>query len=229
MTSQSTLDPTQPLRPHEATGRSPAFDALSDIVRDAQRGEMRLPPPLPKRASDPSAPRMEEAARLPSSWYGTTTDVTPDFTRDMLRAAAFGLATGLVLLVPFLWSGPSKPASLAASLSDPLPALTLAAQGVDVRASTTMTPSDRMRAIIELARLRIIVGDVAAARTVLSRADVARDADALFLMAETYDPQMLDIWGARSVTPDSDRARALYAAANALGHIQADERLAALK
>jgi hypothetical protein len=229
MTTSDTPDMAPRSAPTEAAARSPAFDALSTIVRDAQRGEMRLPPPLPKRATGPSAPRLDEAARLPLSWYRKTSDAKPDFTRDMLRAAAFGLATGLMLLVPLVWMGSARPARFAASLSEPLPALTLAAQSVEVRASTTMSPSDRMRAIIELARLRVIVGDVAAARTVLSRADVARDADALFLMAETYDPHMLDVWGARGVTPDSDRARALYAAANALGHMQADERLAALK
>lgn len=188
-----------------------------------------MPPPSPKRADEPSAPQMREQARLPSSWYGATLDQKPSFNHDMLRAAVFGLLTGLSVLAPILWFGSASPTRFVASFNEQLSPLTLDAQKIDVRGSATMSPGDRMRAIIELARLRVIVGDISAARTVLSRADVARDADALFLMAETYDPHMLEAWGARNVTADSDRARALYAAANALGHSQADERLGALK
>jgi hypothetical protein len=104
----------------------------------------------------------------------------------------------------------------------------MAERPLDLFRDTSLAVEDQLSALIERAQLKITAGDILGARTVLARADVARDAAALFLMAETYDPTRLAAWGARNVLPDPVRARALYAAANALGHTDADARLASL-
>jgi hypothetical protein len=71
--------------------------------------------------------------------------------------------------------------------------------------------------------------DIAAARLFLERAAKLGDADALFQLAETYDPAWLARSGARGVSGDTSRARALYQQALDGGVAAARERLAALK
>jgi hypothetical protein len=204
--------------PRSGPSRSRAFDHLQAMVSDAKQGDIRLPLPA---TGPPDTPR------LPASWYSRAQPAVPDFNRDMLRAGAIGGLTGLIIVLPLLFWRASSPTHLALEPGEATLSL-VAAQSRDVALSPALAPADRMRALIELARLRILAGDVLAARTVLSRADVARDANALFLMAETYDLRRLEAWGVRVVEADEGRARALYAAANALGHAGAEERLAAL-
>ena len=73
-------------------------------------------------------------------------------------------------------------------------------------------------------------GDVAGARQVLTRAIETQPVkpEALFALAETFDPNMLAAWGARAVTADVPRARALYAKSLDGGLEKASARLGAL-
>lgn len=73
-------------------------------------------------------------------------------------------------------------------------------------------------------------GDVAGARQVLSRAVATQPVkpEALFALAETYDPNMLAAWGTRAVTADVQRARMLYANSLDGGFEKARARLEAL-
>jgi hypothetical protein len=71
--------------------------------------------------------------------------------------------------------------------------------------------------------------DIAAARLFLERAAKLGDADALFQLAETYDPAWLARAGARGVSGETSRARALYQQALDAGVAAARERLTALK
>jgi hypothetical protein len=71
--------------------------------------------------------------------------------------------------------------------------------------------------------------DIAAARLFLERAAKLGDADALFQLAETYDPAWLARAGARGVSGDTSRARTLYQQALDGGVAAARERLAALR
>ena len=45
-------------------------------------------------------------------------------------------------------------------------------------------------------------GDITAARLLLERAADAQEADAAFMLAGTYDPQVLGVQDTRSITPD---------------------------
>jgi chemotaxis protein histidine kinase CheA len=72
-------------------------------------------------------------------------------------------------------------------------------------------------------------GDVSGARLLLERALVGGNARAAFLLAESFDPNVLSKLGALGIRGDAAKARELYAQARALGMVQAGERIEALK
>jgi TPR repeat protein len=72
-------------------------------------------------------------------------------------------------------------------------------------------------------------GDVSGARLVLERALANGHARAAFLLAETFDPNMLSKLGALGLKGDAAKARELYTQAQTLGMVQARERLEALR
>jgi hypothetical protein len=72
-------------------------------------------------------------------------------------------------------------------------------------------------------------GDVSGARLVLERALASGHARAAFLLAETFDPNMLSKLGALGLKGDAAKARELYTQAQTLGMVQARERLEALR
>jgi len=92
--------------------------------------------------------------------------------------------------------------------------------------SVTSTP-DVSRLLARASQL-LVVGDVAAARIVLDRAVESGDLQALFALAETYDPLSLSAWGTLGTQGDVAKARELYAKALAGGVQEAKERLTAL-
>jgi hypothetical protein len=63
----------------------------------------------------------------------------------------------------------------------------------------------------------------------LGRAAAANNAEALLLLGETYDPNMLTAWGARGATADVAISRSLYGRALAGGMEHARARLKALE
>ncbi|HKO69824.1 MAG TPA: hypothetical protein VJV58_02720, partial [Bradyrhizobium sp.] len=72
-------------------------------------------------------------------------------------------------------------------------------------------------------------GDIGSARIVLERAAESGSAKATFALAETYDPLILPKWGTFGTRGDVDKARELYAKAEAVGNNQAKQRLDALR
>jgi hypothetical protein len=83
--------------------------------------------------------------------------------------------------------------------------------------------------LVARANQLLIVGDVAAARIVLDRAAELGDAQALFTLAETYDPLSLSAWGTLGTQGDAAKARELYAKALAGGVQEAKDRMNALR
>jgi hypothetical protein len=84
-------------------------------------------------------------------------------------------------------------------------------------------------AVLSEANKLIELGDIHAARDKLSNPALAGRAEAQFVLAETYDPNVLAAWGTRGVSADVERARALYQLALGLGHVGARERLRGLQ
>ena len=70
----------------------------------------------------------------------------------------------------------------------------------------------------------LALGDIAAARLLLERVANAQDATAALLLAQTYDPTVLDVRDTRSVTPDPVLARDRYRKAASLGSVAAQQR-----
>lgn len=212
------------------------YAALRDFVDRASHGEIDLQRPTT---------RSETELPLPSGWYATVPPPAPSRLRPETRAAVFGLGAGLLLLVPAaLWSQMSQPpvqpdtidlaGSLVAGPKEPArdgTTTTTPVEVISVRALASTDPAAIVTAdpTVEAAQLLIRSGDVIGARTTLSTAAAARNPAALFVMAETYDPNMLAAWGARGVGADAERARALYAAALALGHDKAAGRIQSLR
>jgi TPR repeat protein len=78
---------------------------------------------------------------------------------------------------------------------------------------------------LKRARDQIRRGDIAAARRLLERV-ADSDEQALFALAETYDPETLARWGAIGIKANAELARALYEKAAAMrGRPSAREHL----
>ena len=86
-----------------------------------------------------------------------------------------------------------------------------------------------MAAYIARARAKIQQGDIAAARRLLERASDSDEGEAWFVLAETYDPQMLARWGVLGIKPDLEKAKTLYQEAERRGAKGAKERLLAIR
>ena len=72
-------------------------------------------------------------------------------------------------------------------------------------------------------------GNIGAARIVFERAVELGSAEAVFALAETYDPHVLSSWGTYGTRGDASKARELYAKASAGGIQKARDRLNALR
>jgi TPR repeat protein len=71
----------------------------------------------------------------------------------------------------------------------------------------------------------IASGDLAAARLVLRRAAEGGDARSAMMLAETYDPAILEKLGVHGVVPDLAKARGWYEKARQFGAAEANQRL----
>jgi hypothetical protein len=116
------------------------------------------------------------------------------------------------------------------------------APGSDVRpveapaaAAAPSTPDRRgpapteVAAYIARAVAKIQQGDIAAARRLLEWASNGDDGEAWFVLAQTYDPQMLARWGVLGIKPDLEKAKTLYQEADRRGAKGAKERLLAIR
>ncbi|MBB3020196.1 putative nucleic acid-binding Zn-ribbon protein [Microvirga lupini] len=87
-------------------------------------------------------------------------------------------------------------------------------------------PDDRL---VARAEELLRKGDVSGARLLLERALASGHARAAFLLAESFDPNMLSKIGALGMKGDAAKAREFYTQAKTLGMAQARERLEALR
>jgi hypothetical protein len=84
----------------------------------------------------------------------------------------------------------------------------------------------RVDELLSRAKRRIESGDISGAREILAAPETAESGPMTFLLAETYDPNMLASWQqTREVGADTLKARTLYRKALALGETQAAKRL----
>jgi hypothetical protein len=86
-------------------------------------------------------------------------------------------------------------------------------------------PRSRADELLSQAKRRIESGDIAGARDILQAPETVSSKDMTFLLAETYDPNMLASWQTRGVTANPARARSLYQKARDMGDSRAQQRL----
>src|SRR5205085_10409070 len=102
-------------------------------------------------------------------------------------------------------------------------ALKSSAVAVEPAASEPQPPAvrrmdpDELAALLKRAKGLLAIGDITAARLLLERAADAQEAEAAFVLAGTYDPQVLGVQDMRSITPDPAIARSWYQKAAQLG------------
>jgi hypothetical protein len=175
--------------------------------------------------------------------------------RFQLAMAVLGFIGGLVLVVPLvLWVVPkhasifpgataAQPPVVAAQIvaTEPIatPSLvsapTIAVRddapsagddaGGDARGHTSAGNDNP----VETARGLIRSGDILGARRILGRPELGQSGQALFMMAETYDPNVLAALGAMDVHAETSMARRYYEAALSQGVAAASPRLEALQ
>ncbi|MDE2362708.1 MAG: hypothetical protein KGM42_08510 [Hyphomicrobiales bacterium] len=101
-----------------------------------------------------------------------------------------------------------------------------AAAPVDAKAPVSPSLSSAERADLEQkARALIDDGNIAAARALLARGARIEDAGALFALAQTFDPKMLQRWKTVGLPGDAVQARDLYRRAAAAGSNEARRSL----
>ncbi len=88
---------------------------------------------------------------------------------------------------------------------------------------------DELAMLMKRARSLLSAGDIPPARLLLERAADAQEPSAAFLLAQTYDPDVLGTRDARTITPDLAAARTWYQKAAQLGSADAQRRLAQMQ
>jgi hypothetical protein len=88
---------------------------------------------------------------------------------------------------------------------------------------------DELTTLMRRAKSLLAAGDIPSARLLLERAANAQDANAAFMLGQTYDPQMLGTQDSRKIKSDPATARAWYQQAAQLGSPEAQRRLGQLR
>ena len=88
---------------------------------------------------------------------------------------------------------------------------------------------DELATLMRRAKGLLAAGDIPSARLLLERAANAQDANAAFMLGQTYDPQMLGTQDTRKIKSDPATAWSWYQQAAQLGSAEAQRRLGQLR
>jgi hypothetical protein len=130
---------------------------------------------------------------------------------------------------------PVAPAPVVAAPSVAAPVFAPPAATQVALPSPTASPAarridpDELAMLMKRARSLLTSGDIPPARLLLERAADAEEPAAAFLLAQTYDPDVMGSRDARTITPDPAAARTWYQKAAQLGSIEAQRRLAQMQ
>jgi TPR repeat protein len=125
----------------------------------------------------------------------------------------------------------SQPSAAPAPQARPQPEPVPAPSGLRGSLSSelrVLSPAE-VAALVQRARDWVRQGNIAAARRLLEHAAEGEHGEALFALAETYDPGKLAEWGVIGPMPDTAKAKKLYEKAAARGISPAKERLLTLR
>jgi TPR repeat protein len=131
---------------------------------------------------------------------------------------------------------PAAPAPVvAATVAAPVAVFAAPAATQVALPSPTASPAarridpDELAMLMKRARSLLNSGDIPPARLLLERAADAEEPAAAFLLAQTYDPEVMGSRDARTITPDPAAARTWYQKAAQLGSMEAQRRLAQMQ
>ena len=190
------------------------------------------------QAPKPNAPPSSQVAAVnaaPGSVTGTTPvpQTKPPASTEVSSPPVIQAAAAEVVSAPVEAALPAAPLPKEEVRSGP-PTTQGLQRAVPSQAAQIVQPTNgptnsQVDSYLRRARELIGLGDVAAARLMLSRAAEGKDSRALVALAETYDPVVLRNWRVVGMRPDPDKARALYEEALEQGSKTAGEHLLAMK
>jgi hypothetical protein len=123
---------------------------------------------------------------------------------------------------------PAKETAYAVAAIDAYPAKAESAAPMErVVVTPKVDPPARSRTADLMAEAKRLIesNDVRRARDVLEAAETKASAPMTFMLAETYDPNMLASWQTKGITANPEKARSLYQRARDLGDSRAAQRL----
>ena len=136
--------------------------------------------------------------------------------RSQPDAAAAGLPSREEITAAYQTALKSKVVALEPAVREPPASAAPAVRRIE---------ADELAALLKRAKGLLAIGDITAARLLLERAADGQEAEAAFMLAGTYDPQVLGVQDMRSITPDPAMARSWYQKAAQLGSADARRRL----
>ena len=164
-----------------------------------------------------------------------------DFAGDINLAAELRTADNVALVTSVIqlsWKAPPPPPPppVAAPAAPPPPQVAAAPAAPEPAPSPPAPRVDPSRdlsnnevgGLVRRAQEMLLMGEVKAARALLLRAADARDAQAAYLLAKTYDPTLVRQSGAADAGPDLAQARSWYQKAREWGAPEAQRQLDAL-
>lgn len=122
-----------------------------------------------------------------------------------------------------------QPASLEQTIENPILPATQDGEAIAAEPPVASDQGKVAARLILRARALLDQGNIGAARVVLELAAEKDNAQATFMLAETYDPAVLSSWGAYGTRSEAAKARELYAKAQRSGIREATARLEALR
>ncbi|MBV9559920.1 MAG: sel1 repeat family protein [Bradyrhizobium sp.] len=190
----------------------------------------------------PGGQAVPDTANLPKVAMAPTREDISSAYQNALQNRAVAVPPPVAVSTPNVitptFVTPSAPqpvvAPPAAAAPPPAPVAPVAVAPTAVAPPPVAAPARRIdpeevSSLMRRARELLASGDIPAARLLLKRAANAPDVTAAFLLAQTYDAEMLGTQDVRNVTPDMATARAWYEKAAALGSADAQRRLARLQ
>ncbi len=208
---------TEALRVPQAPASGASTTLRDDVAAaDGARGEATAPP-MASNWIEPnrSQPIGTDTQRVASQPPADDSQVSPP------------IATVPTVSVEQSHASQPRAAALAAepSVAEAVAPLMATRTEPDLAAETAALTT----AMLAKAREMVQSGAILEARRVLTSPELAERGEALFVLAETYDPNVLAAIGAIGVAADADLARRHYATARDRGVLAAASRLEALE
>jgi hypothetical protein len=170
--------------------------------------------------------QLKEPARAPAPAAPSTAAAQAPVTRLAMAPTREEITTAYQSALQSRAPAAAALAAAAPAVSEPVVAAPAAAP--TVAAPPRQIDADELTTLLKRAKSSLAAGDIPVARLLLERAANV-EPTAAFLLAETYDPDVLGTPDSRSITPDPAAARRWYQRAAQLGSTDAQQRLAQLQ